>query len=85
MTASASTSKAPRRSAPADPNAAYIRGDGGAGRYLGFRDVQGRAFRAWASDKKIPYALIDGVAVYRKADLDKAWASAVPKEFTVSK
>lgn len=85
MTASAVNPKARRRAAPADPQAAYVRGDGNAGRYLGFRDAQGRAFRTWATEKKIPYALIDGAAVYRKADLDKAWASEVPREFTVSK
>lgn len=80
MTASAPAPKPRRRTAPADPNAAYVRGDGAAGRYLGFRDVQGRTFRDWARKKKIPYALIGGVAVYRKADLDKAWATSVPKE-----
>ncbi|MFY7853699.1 MAG: hypothetical protein ACOVQ6_18175 [Brevundimonas sp.] len=83
MTAPALVARPRRRAVPADPSAAYIRGDGAAGRYLGFRDKQGRTFRDWAREKKVPYALIGGAAVYRKADLDKAWATSVPKEFSV--
>jgi len=75
------TPKKPRIVATADPNAAYLRGDGAAGRYLGFRDSKGRAFRDWAKGKRIPYAMVGNAPCYRKSDLDKAWASEVPKEF----
>ncbi len=70
------------RKLPAIPaDAAYIRGDGCAGAYLGFRDKAGRAFRQWAKERKIPYALINGIPVYRIADLDKAWKASVQHIF----
>jgi hypothetical protein len=63
-----------RRMPPSAPG--YIRGDAAAGLYLGFLDVQGRTFRDWAGEMKIPYAMIRNVAHYKIADLDKAWDRA---------
>ena len=54
----------------------YLRGDGAAGRYLGYHDKQGRKFRAWAKRAGVPCAVIGGQRVYRVADLDAAWAAA---------
>ncbi|WP_236919003.1 hypothetical protein [Ereboglobus luteus] len=59
---------------------AYIHGDGAAARYLGFADVQGRMFRIWAREMRIPFAIVGGRANYRIADLDAAWERAASKE-----
>ena len=59
---------------------AYVHGDGAAARYLGFSDLQGRTFRAWAREMKIPFAPIGGRISYRIADLDAAWERAASKE-----
>lgn len=56
---------------------AYIRGDGQAAAYLGFKDVrQGRTFRVWAETAKLPFAVIGNrnTRIYRRADIDRAWA-----------
>ena len=78
---SGTISKPKRKPAAPDPSSPYVRGDGAAGRYLGFRDAQGRTFREWAKGRNLPYAMIGGSPVYRKADLDKAWRASVPKIF----
>jgi len=56
------------------PHTEYFRGDGAAGVYLGWKDKQGRKFRAWAVRNKIPCAVIGGSRTYKKTDLDAAWA-----------
>lgn len=53
--------------------AAYARGFGAAGRYLGWRDPQGRLFKEWAAQHGIKFTVIGGSPVFRLADLDKAW------------
>ena len=54
-------------------NSPYLRGDTEAGQYLGLRDLQGRSFRNWAENVRLPYSVIAGVRTYRRADIDRAW------------
>lgn len=55
------------------PNSPYLRGDGMAGAYVGMWDPQGRAFRKWAEEVRLPVRKVAGVRTYRKLDIDRDW------------
>lgn len=62
----------------------YVRGFGAAGRYLGYRDEQGRKFKEWAAERGIKFSMIGGSPVFRLADLDKAWREGAAQLIPVS-
>lgn len=77
-------SKAGTKCPKAPDGSAYARGYGAAGRHLGWRDPQGRKFKAWAAQRSIKFAVIGGSPVFRLADLDKAWRESAAQSIPVS-
>ncbi|RRJ97826.1 hypothetical protein Ga0100231_005040 [Opitutaceae bacterium TAV4] len=53
---------------------AYVLGDGAAGRYIGFSDTEGAAFREWAAGKSIPFTVVGRSRCYKLRDLDEVVA-----------
>lgn len=59
---------------PAVANSPYLCGDGAASSYLGLKDPQGRTFRKWAMRVGIPFTMVFNKRIYRRRDIDRAWA-----------
>lgn len=66
------------------PNSPYLRGDGMAAAYVGMCDPQGRAFRKWAREVRLPFRKIAGVRTYRKVDIDRNWLKYADNQASIA-